>query len=70
VCRGGREGRDGRDADIRAGTCRGAGGRQNEHREPNVPKYEAHETARQGGDEAPEADCDEEDSVQALEYPP
>jgi len=42
---------------------------KDEHREPNVPKHEAHETARQRGDEAPEADCDEEDSVQALEYP-
>ena len=69
VCRGGCEGRDGRDTDVRAGTRRGAGGRQNEHREPNVPKHEAHETARKRGHEAPEPDCDEEESVQALEYP-
>ena len=69
MCRGGGEGRDGRDTDVRAGTCRRAGGRQNEHREPNVPEHEAHETACQRGHEAPEADCGEEESVQALEYP-
>jgi hypothetical protein len=54
---------------CRPGTRRGARGGQDEHREPNVPKREAHETARQRRDEAPEADRHEEESVQALEYP-
>ena len=69
VGRGRGDGRDGRNTDVRAGTRRGAGGRQNEHGQPNVAEHEAHETARQRGHEAPEADCHEEESVQALEYP-
>jgi hypothetical protein len=60
---------DGRDADIRPGTRCRAGGGEDEHRQPDVPEHEAHEATQQRGDEAPEADRDEEESMQALEYP-
>jgi hypothetical protein len=63
------EGRDGGDADVRPGTRRRVRGGEDEHREPDVSQHEAHEAAGQSGDEAPETDCDEEESVQALEYP-
>jgi len=58
-----------RDSDVRAGPRRRARGRCDEHREPDVPEHEAHETAHQRGREAPEPDEDEDESVQALEYP-
>ena len=63
------EGRDGRDTDVRPRTRGRARGGEDEHRQPDVPQHEAHEAARQRGDEAPEAHSDEEESVQALEYP-
>jgi ribosome-binding factor A len=59
----------GRDADIRSSTCCRAGGSEDEHREPDVPEHEAHEATQQCGDEAPESDRDQEESLQALEYP-
>ena len=40
-----------------------------DHGESDVPEDEAHETAYQRGREAPEPDEDEDESVQALEYP-
>ena len=63
------KGRDSRDTDVRPGACRRARGRDDDHRETDVSQHEADEAARQSGDEAPEPDCDEEESVQALEYP-
>ena len=63
------EGRDGGDADVRPGTRRRAGGRKDDDRKPDIPEHEAYETAQQRGDEAPEPDQDEDESVQALEYP-
>jgi hypothetical protein len=64
-----RESRNGRNADVCAGASRRARGGNAEHREANVPQHEAHETPQQGGSEAPEPDEDEDESVQALEYP-
>ena len=63
------KGRDSRDTDVRPGACCRARGRDDDHREPDVSQHEADEAARQRGDEAPQAHCDEEESVQALEYP-
>src|SRR2546427_5896212 len=63
------ERRNRRDTDVRAGPRRRARGRYDEHGESDVPEDEAHETAHQRGREAPEPDEDEDESVQALEYP-
>jgi hypothetical protein len=61
--------REGRDTDVGPGTRGRARGCEDEHREPDVSEHEADEAARQRGDEAPEADRNKEERVQAFEYP-
>ena len=60
--------RNGRDTDVRPGTRGRARGGKHEDGKPDVPEHEAHEAPCQRCEEAPEADRDEEESVQALEY--
>jgi hypothetical protein len=64
----GREGGDGRDADVRAGACRRARGCEDDDRQADVAEDEPYQPAGEGSDEAPERDGDEEERVQALEY--
>ena len=64
-----RKGGEGRDADVRAGTGGRARRGENQHGKADVAQDEADESARECRNEAPQADGDEEESVQALEYP-
>jgi hypothetical protein len=57
------------DADIRAGSRGRARGRKDDDWQPNVAEDEPDQSPRESGDEAPEADCHEEERVQTLEYP-
>ena len=62
-------GRQAGDADVRAGASGRTGRSEDDHRQADVSEHQSDEAARERGEEAPEPDCDEDESVQPLEYP-
>ena len=58
------------DRDVGAARRRRARRREEQHGQPDVAQHEPHQAARQGDEEAPDADSDQRQHVHRLEYVP